>query len=133
MQSRLREWLRAVHVPTFLFVCLFAMSSWIDINGVWVEVPLLVNELPESWNLPSYIVIIIQIANVGPLVYTVARKLAPDRVSVWMSLVFKQQDCYARTNLNAVLQQQRKSIKFKFVTLLLLHLHLHDPPHMYCV
>jgi riboflavin transporter 2 len=65
---------------TFVFVCLFAVSSWIDINGVWVEVPLLVNELPEGWNLPSYLVVIIQVANVGPLVYTVARKVAPDRV-----------------------------------------------------
>ncbi|ELU14779.1 hypothetical protein CAPTEDRAFT_210005 [Capitella teleta] len=61
----------------------FAISSWIDINGLWVEVPLMVNELPEAWDLPSYLVIIIQIANVGPLTYTLANRLWPNRVKEW--------------------------------------------------
>lgn len=67
----------------FLLICVFAISSWIDINGVWVEIPLLVNVLPEGWNLPSYIVILIQIANVGPLAVTIAKRAAPTRVADW--------------------------------------------------
>lgn len=38
----------------YVLVIIFAMASWIDINGVWVELPLLVPRLPEGWGLPSY-------------------------------------------------------------------------------
>ena len=38
----------------YMLVIVFAMASWIDINGVWVELPLLVPRLPEGWGLPSY-------------------------------------------------------------------------------
>ena len=51
----------------------FGTASWISINGLWVELPLLVNELPESWSLASYLSIIVQIANVGPLLYSLLR------------------------------------------------------------
>ena len=44
-------------------------SSWISINGLWVELPLLVSNLPEGWSLPSFLSIIVQLANLGPLVY----------------------------------------------------------------
>ena len=64
-------------------VMLFAIASWIDINGLWVELPLLVDSLPEGWNLPSYLVIIIQIANIGPLLYTIAHNLCPDKIKEW--------------------------------------------------
>lgn len=63
--------LKMVFVPVYVAVLLFAMSTWISIVGVWVEMPLLVSRLPESWNLPSYLVIIIQCANLGPAVYTI--------------------------------------------------------------
>lgn len=76
----LSYWLQEISIPTYVLIALFAISSWIDINGVWVEIPLLVEALPESWDLPSYLVVIIQIANVGPFAYTIAKKLAPNRV-----------------------------------------------------
>merc|ERR1712110_422299 len=40
------------------------------INGVWVELPVLVSEMPEGWNLASQMSILIQCANVGPLIVT---------------------------------------------------------------
>lgn len=64
----------------FLFLIL---ASWIDLNGIWVELPLLVQVLPEGWNLPSYLTIIIQCANIGPLIFTVAVRLAPHKVKDW--------------------------------------------------
>lgn len=79
----LKEYLSDTSVPLFIAVMVFAIASWIDLNGVWVEVPLMVNVLPEGWALPSYLVIIIQIANVGPLAYTIAKKLAPRHVKEW--------------------------------------------------
>lgn len=79
----LKDWLSQIRIPVYFLVMFYAISSWIDINGLWVEVPLLVNELPESWNLPSYLVIIIQVANIGPLVYTVANRIWPHKVKEW--------------------------------------------------
>lgn len=46
-----------VHV----LVCVFAVSSWVDINGMWVELPILVSHLPEQWTLPSYITVLGQV------------------------------------------------------------------------
>lgn len=79
----LRDWLSQISIPVYILVMLFAIASWIDINGLWVELPLLVNELPEGWNLPSYLAVIIQIANIGPLTYTIANRLAPNKVKEW--------------------------------------------------
>ena len=45
-----------------LLAVLFGISSWISINGLWVELPMLVNELPEGWALPSYLSIIVQVS-----------------------------------------------------------------------
>ncbi|NXL52076.1 S52A3 protein, partial [Podilymbus podiceps] len=60
-----------------LLACVFGTGSWVAINGLWVELPLLVTLLPEQWDLPSYITIIIQMANVGPLFVTVMHRFWP--------------------------------------------------------
>ncbi|KFW93641.1 Solute carrier family 52, riboflavin transporter, member 3, partial [Phalacrocorax carbo] len=62
---------------THLLACAFGMGSWVAINGLWVELPLLVRVLPEQWDLPSYITIIIQMANVGPLFVTLMHHFRP--------------------------------------------------------
>ncbi|XP_061865070.1 solute carrier family 52, riboflavin transporter, member 3 [Colius striatus] len=62
---------------THLLACIFGTGSWVAINGLWVELPLLVMVLPEQWDLPSYITIIIQMANVGPLFITLMHRFRP--------------------------------------------------------
>ncbi|KAM9284767.1 solute carrier family 52, riboflavin transporter, member 3 [Morus bassanus] len=62
---------------THLLACAFGMGSWVAVNGLWVELPLLVRVLPEQWDLPSYITIIIQMANVGPLFVTLMHYFRP--------------------------------------------------------
>ncbi|NXM69681.1 S52A3 protein, partial [Serilophus lunatus] len=62
---------------THLLACIFGTGSWVAVNGLWVEVPLLVTILPEQWDLPSYITIIIQMANVGPLFVTLINRFQP--------------------------------------------------------
>ncbi|KAL3974823.1 kelch-like protein 33 [Sarotherodon galilaeus] len=57
--------------------CAFGVGSWVAVNGLWVELPLIVNALPEGWDLPSYLTVIIQLANVGPLLVTLMHKLYP--------------------------------------------------------
>ncbi|KAF7226299.1 solute carrier family 52, riboflavin transporter, member 3-B [Nothobranchius furzeri] len=62
---------------THILACLFGMGSWVAINGMWVELPLVVPEIPEHWYLPSYLTILIQMANVGPLFITLMHRFRP--------------------------------------------------------
>jgi len=79
----LGEWLRQIDTKVYFLVMIFAVASWVDVNGLWVELPILVKALPEGWALPSYLTVIMQVANVGPLVYTIAHKCSPARVKEW--------------------------------------------------
>ncbi|KAA8591357.1 solute carrier family 52, riboflavin transporter, member 3-A [Etheostoma spectabile] len=60
-----------------MLACAFGLGSWVAVNGLWVELPLIVNTLPEGWDLPSYLTVIIQLANLGPLLVTLMYKLWP--------------------------------------------------------
>lgn len=62
---------------THLLVCLFGLGSWVSINGLWVELPLVVPQVPEGWYLPSYLSVLIQMANVGPLFVTLMHRFRP--------------------------------------------------------
>ncbi|XP_065099112.1 solute carrier family 52, riboflavin transporter, member 3-B [Paramisgurnus dabryanus] len=62
---------------THVLSCLFGIGSWVAINGMWVELPLIVHEIPEGWYLPSYLTIIIQMANIGPLFITLMHRFRP--------------------------------------------------------
>ncbi|XP_027713539.1 solute carrier family 52, riboflavin transporter, member 2 isoform X2 [Vombatus ursinus] len=63
-------------VFTHILVALFAMGSWIAINGIWVELPVLVKDLPEGWNLPSYLSVLVAFGNLGPLAVTLWGRLS---------------------------------------------------------
>ncbi|KAF8359564.1 hypothetical protein PRIPAC_94559 [Pristionchus pacificus] len=56
-----------------LLVLLFGMSAWLSINSIYVQLPILSLSAPESWNLASYIVIIIQVSCLFPLIYSIVR------------------------------------------------------------
>ncbi|KAK1157871.1 hypothetical protein AOXY_G24051 [Acipenser oxyrinchus oxyrinchus] len=81
-----------------LLACAFGIGSWVAINGLWVELPLIVNELPEGWYLPSYLTVIIQLANVGPLLVTLMYKFCPGRlkavVVIYMILSIGTVSCF---------------------------------------
>ncbi|VVC93739.1 unnamed protein product [Leptidea sinapis] len=59
-----------------LFVC-WGLGTWLGVNGFFVQLPLLVERLPEGWKLPSSMSVAIQVANVGMLVYAALRKWIP--------------------------------------------------------
>lgn len=63
-----------------MLACAFGLGSWVAVNGLWVQLPLIVNTLPEGWELPSYLTVIIQLANLGPLLVTLMHKLCPGRL-----------------------------------------------------
>ena len=62
---------------TYGLISCFALSSWITVNGIWSELPVLVLYAPEKWRLASYIVVIIQLGNIGPLLFSLANRLRP--------------------------------------------------------
>ncbi len=62
---------------THVLACLFGMGSWVAINGMWVELPLVVPKIPEGWYLPSYLTVLIQMANIGPLFITLMHRFRP--------------------------------------------------------
>lgn len=66
---------------------LFGISAWVSINGLWVQLPLLVPQLPEGWNLGAILVIVIQVANLGPLAYTVVRKRVKAKLATHITLL----------------------------------------------
>lgn len=49
---------------------LFGIGAWVGVNGIYVQLPLLVNTAPEGWNLSAYMVMVVQFANLGPILYT---------------------------------------------------------------
>lgn len=65
---------------TYLLVVLFGVGSWVAVNGIWVELPVLVLYAPEAWKLPSVFAVVIQIANIGPIIHTVFNAFFPGKV-----------------------------------------------------
>ncbi|XP_012946327.1 solute carrier family 52, riboflavin transporter, member 3-B [Aplysia californica] len=77
MALRLRDSLGDTKLLVHVLVVVFAIASWIDLNGMWVELPLLVLTAPEQWKLPSYITVVSQVANIGPILFVLVSYLAP--------------------------------------------------------
>ena len=69
-----------------LAVCAFGVSAWISVNGIWVELPVLVGVLPEEWALASYLSVIVQLANVGPITYSLLLWKWPNLPKQWAIL-----------------------------------------------
>ncbi|KAJ0175379.1 hypothetical protein K1T71_008538 [Dendrolimus kikuchii] len=59
-----------------LMTC-WGIGTWLGVNGLYVQLPLLVARLPEGWALPSSMVVAVQLANVGMLLYGLLRRLRP--------------------------------------------------------
>lgn len=59
-----------------LMTC-WGIGTWLGVNGLYVQLPLLVERLPEGWALPSYMVLAVQLANIGILIYGVLRRISP--------------------------------------------------------
>lgn len=62
---------------TYSLIACFALSSWITVNGIWSELPVIVLYAPEKWQIASYTVVIIQLGFAGPLLFSLANQLCP--------------------------------------------------------
>ncbi|CAC5419056.1 SLC52A3 [Mytilus coruscus] len=88
---------KEVNIIVYLLVVLFGIGSWVDINGMFVEIPVFVQHLPERWKLPSYLSIITQLANIGPIfiavMYIVSKKYIWERIAVYAVLCTGSASC----------------------------------------
>ncbi|XP_020497941.2 solute carrier family 52, riboflavin transporter, member 2 [Labrus bergylta] len=71
-------------------IALFAMGSWISVNSLWVELPVVVRVLPEEWNLPAYLSVLIAFGNLGPIAVTITHHCAPGRLNERLIIHFIQ-------------------------------------------
>ena len=67
--KHLRSRFNEVSLITYSLFVLLGLASWFAMNGVLLESPVLAAFLPECDKLRSYITVIIQLANIGPIVY----------------------------------------------------------------
>ncbi|XP_051159715.1 solute carrier family 52, riboflavin transporter, member 3-A-like [Leptopilina boulardi] len=85
-----------------ILALLFGLGAWIGINGIYVQLPLLVNNAPEGWTLPAYMVMLVQIANLGPLLYTLYVKYSScigDKTIIYCLLGSAVSSTYALSSL----------------------------------
>lgn len=62
-----------------LLALMFGLGAWIGVNGIYVQLPLLVNVAPEGWSLPAHMVMLVQFANLGPILYTLYIKYVKEQ------------------------------------------------------
>src|SRR5690606_1109112 len=84
---------RSTVVKISSLALLFGTGSWIALTGLWLEMPLLIQQLPEGWRLASHLNIMIQFANVGPLLYWLASRrrllneLSATHIQIWIGML----------------------------------------------
>ncbi|XP_071957770.1 solute carrier family 52, riboflavin transporter, member 3-B-like [Antedon mediterranea] len=72
-----------------VLVVFFGTGSWVAINGLWVELPLLVKlGIPEGYQLASYLTIIIQLANIGPVLFVILSYATPKHIRLEVPAIY---------------------------------------------
>ncbi len=61
----------------YILVAIFGLGTWTNLAGLWIELPIIVPILPESWQLPAKLTLLINSANIFPILI------------VFASLIFK--------------------------------------------
>ncbi|XP_054620507.1 solute carrier family 52, riboflavin transporter, member 2 [Dunckerocampus dactyliophorus] len=92
---------------THCLVALFAMGSWISVNSLWVELPVIVRGLPEEWKLPAYLSVLIAFGNLGPIAVTVTHHCAPGRLNERLIIHFIQALAVVASALLAIFWAQK--------------------------
>ncbi|GFO39517.1 solute carrier family 52, riboflavin transporter, member 3 [Plakobranchus ocellatus] len=76
--QRRKKWMQGRgRLSVHILVIIFGITSWSIMNGLWVELPILVSYLPEGWTLPSDLTIVGQFGNLGPLAFSLLVYLFP--------------------------------------------------------
>ncbi|UJR11697.1 hypothetical protein I4U23_015878 [Adineta vaga] len=57
---------KTAQIVCFTLIVIMNLSSWIDLYGVFTELPLIIPLTPEGWTLPSVMSICVTVANIMP-------------------------------------------------------------------
>lgn len=57
----------------FVLIVIMNLSAWIDIQGIMIELPLIIPLMPEGWALPSAMTICMTTAAIAPILVTILR------------------------------------------------------------
>jgi riboflavin transporter 2 len=113
------------YLTAFLLV-IFALSTWLDVNGVWVELPLIVNKAPEGWTLPSYLTTAIALSNIGPIIIVLLKicfkERLNERIFIYIEIIVGIISCALIAeywNKTSYLAGQQRSVIFIFLVFLL--------------
>ncbi|RNA09134.1 riboflavin transporter 2-like [Brachionus plicatilis] len=99
--------------------CVFDLSycSWLDISGIWCELPFMIHDLPEGWRLPSILSAISQFAQIGPFVYLLIRYFFPTKIDnvkvIYLILITGAVSCLLLAffwNKTVLIHEEKRSI-----------------------
>ena len=65
--------LRWARILCFILIAVMNLSAWIDLQGLFVEIPLIVPFTPERWTLPSIAAVCVCAANIVPIIVVILR------------------------------------------------------------
>jgi riboflavin transporter 2 len=65
---------------TYLLLTLVFLSSWTDINGIFMELPQLVLTQPEGWKLGVYLAFITNLGNIAPFILVLMKCLSQKHI-----------------------------------------------------
>ncbi|MFH4973769.1 hypothetical protein AB6A40_000478 [Gnathostoma spinigerum] len=66
-------------------VLAFGMGTWLSVNSLYVQLPYLVNFVPENWGIITYMVLIVQTACIAPLIYGIIDSVL-EKNKLWSSI-----------------------------------------------
>jgi riboflavin transporter 2 len=75
----------------YILVMIFGLGPGTHLSGVWIQLPIIVPILPESWQLPAKLILLIDSANIFPILI------------VFASLIFKLNTAPFEVPVNFVL------------------------------
>lgn len=111
---------------TAVLLIVFGLSTWLDVNGIWVELPLIVNEAPEGWALPSYLTLAIAFSNIGPIIIMLLKVFFKERLNerifIYIEILVGIISCALIAeywNKTHYLAGQQRSVIFIFLVFLL--------------
>jgi hypothetical protein len=87
IKRKFGEFKRQVNLKVFFLIVIFTCASWLDLTAVWCELPIIVHELVEGWRTPSILSIVIQIAQIGSLVYLLLKFFLP-RIFTYRNCIY---------------------------------------------
>lgn len=81
MLNAMRHALKSRNIFVDILAIAFGMCSWLGVTSVYLQLPIILSTAPEAWTLASYLVLTVQLGNIGSFVYIVYQKYSPKKIA----------------------------------------------------